>query len=249
MKRTRSSRRVREFFENLAEPFTGEALFDYLEDTIFFIKNAHYEYVAVNHTMASRSGLGEKEALLGRTASALFRAPYGDQFEDQDRALLKSGTPLLGELELGVYPGGMMGWCLTTKIPLLDKAKRVTGIVGISRDLPMIPSSSAEEVQQISTAVHFIESHLDEPITVPQVAKVSQMSTYQLDRRMKLVYGLTTSRWILKIRIDRARSLLTQSDDDIASIAIDVGYADQSAFTRQFRRVTGYTPSDYRNLS
>jgi AraC-like DNA-binding protein len=74
------------------------------------------------------------------------------------------------------------------------------------------------------------------------------MSLYQFDRRMKRVFGLTTGQWLLKSRISRAGALLADSSLSIADVALEAGYADQSAFTRQFRRSTGLSPSEYRKL-
>lgn len=75
------------------------------------------------------------------------------------------------------------------------------------------------------------------------------MSRFQLDSRMRRVFGLTTGQWLIKLRIDAARRQLEATDQPIAAIALNVGYADQSAFTRQFRRATGLTPRDYRSAS
>ena len=49
-----------ELFSQLAEPFTGEALFDCLGDLVFFIKNRRGEYVVVNQTLVERCGRREK---------------------------------------------------------------------------------------------------------------------------------------------------------------------------------------------
>ena len=72
------------------------------------------------------------------------------------------------------------------------------------------------------------------------------MSRYQFDRRIRRVFGLNASQWLLKLRIDLAQQQLCETDAPISTIALNVGYADQSAFTRQFRSTTGMTPQDYR---
>jgi transcriptional regulator GlxA family with amidase domain len=51
----------------------------------------------------------------------------------------------------------------------------------------------------------------------------------------------------LKLRVDLAERHLRQTDRSIAAIALETGYSDQSAFTRQFRRATGLSPREYRN--
>ncbi len=66
------------------------------------------------------------------------------------------------------------------------------------------------------------------------------MSRFQLDRRMRSVFGLVTGQWLVKIRLDAAQRLLKDAEIPISTIALRVGYSDQSAFTRQFRQRQDY---------
>jgi AraC-like DNA-binding protein len=54
---------------------------------------------------------------------------------------------------------------------------------------------------------------------------------------------------ITKTRISAGSRLLLESDASIAEIALNCGFADHSAFTRAFRAVTSYSPSEYRRLT
>ncbi len=230
----------------LDEPFTGELLFDQLADIVFFIKNAAGEYVAVNQTLVQRCGLRDKSQLLGRTSAEVFRPPFGENYVAQDRKVIESGRPLLDQLELHFYPSWDVGWCLTTKLPLRGKTGNIVGLVGVSQDL-RLPDASKSEYKNVAAAVKYASGNLSEPPTVTQLADVAGMSRFQLDRRMRQVFGLTTGQWMLKLRIDAARRLLRDTNDSMATIAHAIGYADQSAFTRHFRQATGLTPSEYRN--
>ena len=54
---------------------------------------------------------------------------------------------------------------------------------------------------------------------------------------------------LLQARLDAARRLLVEAPDlSVAAIAMQCGYSDQSAFTRQFKATTSLTPSQYRRL-
>ena len=229
----------------LAEPFTGEVLFDHLPDIVYFIKNAACQYVVVNQTLVERCGLREKSELIGLTAGEAVPSSLGAQFEAQDRGVLRTGRPLIAQLELQLQRWREAGWCLTTKLPLLDAEGEIIGLVGVSQDL-RLPDASTREFQHVLAAVTYAEAHLESPPTVPQVAKVAGMSRFQLDRRMRAVFGLPTGQWLVKVRLDRAQRMLRNTDDPIAHIALRAGYTDQSAFTRQFRRATGLSPRDFR---
>jgi AraC-like DNA-binding protein len=229
----------------LDQPFTGEQLFDYLSDIVFFIKDERGRYLVVNNTLVQRCGLRDKQQLIGRTASEVLRPPLGESFEAQDQATIRTGQPLLCQLELHIYPSREVGWCLTTKLPLRNRRGQTIGIVGVSQDL-RLPDMDAEEYQAIAKVIAYAEANIASAPTISTLAKLAGMSRYQLDRRMQRVFGLTTSQWLLKMRIDRAQRQLLTSNQAIAEIALSVGYADQSAFTRQFHHMTGMSPRDYR---
>ena len=72
------------------------------------------------------------------------------------------------------------------------------------------------------------------------------MSGDQLDRRMKRVFRLSTKKYIMKSRLEKATRLLVHSDQSLVEIASQCGFADQSAFTRHFRAVVQVTPAIYR---
>lgn len=238
---------LRRLLGQLREPFTGEALFDHLPEIVYFIKDAQCRYLVVNRTLVERCGLREKSQLLGRTSSQVFQAPLGARFEAQDRRVLRSARALVAQLELHLYPSHAVGWCLTSKLPLLAADGTAVGLVGVSQDL-RLPDASAQEFQNVLAAVTFAEENLAAPPTVPQLAEVAAMSRFQLDRRMRSVFGLTTGQWLLKLRLDYAQRLLSETADPISAIALGAGYADQSAFTRQFRQATGLTPREYRKV-
>lgn len=111
-----------------------------------------------------------------------------------------------------------------------------------------MPDVTSDEFKHLADAINYAEANLSCPPTLEQLADIASMSIYQLDRRMKRLFGLSTGRWLLKMRIDHAGRLLFESNRTIADIAFDCGYSDQSALTRQFCRTTGQTPSEFRGL-
>ena len=236
---------IREILQQLDQPFTGESLFDHLPDIVFFIKNSLGQYVVVNRTLVERCGVRDKSQLLGRTAAEVLRPPLGERFEAQDRKVLQTARPLLEQLELHIHPSHDIGWCLTSKLPLLNKEGMAIGLVGVSQDL-RLPDSSGEGYRYLLAAVSYAKKNLQNPPSIEELASIAGMSRFQLDRRMRHVFGLTTGQWLLKLRIDSAQQLLTETDEPIAAIAQQAGYGDQSAFTRQFHQATGLSPREYR---
>lgn len=234
-----------EFLAQLATPITGEELFDHLNDVVYFVKDHRGAYLLVNRTLVERCGAKNKAELIGRRVVEVMGEPLGRRFEDQDRQVIATGKPIISQLELHLHRTGEVGWCLTTKLPLHSRKGRVIGLLGASQDL-RLPNFESAEYGQLARAIETVEADLSNSVNVAEMAQLAGMSRYQLDRRMKAVFGLSAGQWLVKQRITRAQGLLKQGDLAIAQVALAVGYSDQSAFTRQFRESTGLTPTQFR---
>ncbi|MDX7951664.1 AraC family transcriptional regulator [Lichenihabitans sp. Uapishka_5] len=232
----------------LDRPLFVEALFDAVPDTIFFVKDAEGRYVAANQTLAERTGFGHKQALIGRTADQVFPGALGRRIAEQDRTLLRDARSLKGELELHLYPDGREGWCLTWKEPLFDRDSTVAGLVGLSRDLR--PANAApDETAALSRALQAAQARPGAGLKVSDLAGLAGLSAFQLDQRLRTMFGLSAGQWLTRLRIDEAGRLLRQGEAPISAIALSCGYADQTSFTRQFRKLVGLSPGAYRKLS
>lgn len=222
-----------------------DRLFDGVPDIVFFIKDAAGRYMAVNDTLATRCGLSGKDEAIGRTAEDLFPEPLGKAFGAQDRNILAGGPAIRDHLELHLYPGGRSGWCLTYKEPIPGKGGRTAGLCGISRDLHA-PGAQDGDFKAMSAAIEHIHKHYDEPLRLAALAEIAGMSIYQFDQRIRSLFRVTAGQYLVKVRIDAACARLTNSHDPIANIALDCGYSDQSAFSRQFKQAVGMSPLAYR---
>ncbi len=84
--------------------------------------------------------------------------------------------------------------------------------------------------------------------TPQELAKLAQLSLDYFTIKFRNTYGLPPRKWLLKKRIQYASELLAeQAHLTIGQIAEELGYADLFLFSRQFKQVTGETPSAYRN--
>ena len=97
--------------------------------------------------------------------------------------------------------------------------------------------------------VEFIETHLDETISVQRLAEIAQLSRYHFARAFKRSFGVPPHRYHMNRRIERAKSLLRERAHSVTEVGLMLGFSETSAFTTSFRRALGMTPSDYRRLS
>ena len=237
-----------ELFSQMEGPFTGETLFDHITDRGYFIKNSEGQYVVVNQSLVERCGFRKKQDLLGRTADQIYPPPLGQRYRAQDKSLLRTGKPILNQLELQLYPSGGRGWCLTHKVPIRDKAGCIIGLVGISKDLHA-PIEKSEDYTPIAQTIQFIQNNYGKSFTIADLAAMAQLSSYQFEQRIQKIFEISPKQFVQKVRMDAAVQRLNETDDPIARIALDCGYADQSTFSRQFKQTVGISPAHYRKMS
>lgn len=220
-------------------------LFNVMDKVVFFIKDAEARYALANHSLVQRLGLKSQQELIGNTSAQLFAAAQGSLYTEQDLQVLQRGISISDKLELHVYNNGDLGWCLTYKFPIIDESGHIIGLMGVSLDL------ASDELNQTKTSHKFgkleshIREHLAEELRVQSLADLVGMSVSQLERRLKKTYHMTPKQLIHKIRLEQAVQLL-QADCAIADIALTCGYTDHSAFTRQFKQMTGMSPSQFK---
>ncbi|KPA87904.1 transcriptional regulator, AraC family [Pseudomonas asplenii] len=220
-------------------------LLDTLADVVFFIKDNQARYAFANQTLARRCGFKHTEALLGLTADRVFPERFGASYTEQDRRVLGSGRELADQLELHLYYGNQPIWCLTHKVPLRDPQGQIVGLAGISRDL-QLPQSNHPSFPKVAAVDAYIREHFSQPISLAELTGIAGLSVAQLERQCKRIFQLTPRQMIHKARLEEASQLLLQADLPITEIALRCGYTDHSAFSRQFRALTGLSPSHYR---
>jgi AraC-like DNA-binding protein len=218
-----------------------------LTDLVYFLKNARGQYMIVNQALVERCGFRHKHELLGRTADQVYPPPLGGSYRAQDEAVVRTGEPILNQLELQIYPGGSTGWCVTSKVPLRGGRGEVVGLVGISKDLRGT-SDTGEDYSSLAAVLQHIHAHYDQPLKIRELAGMAKLSDYQFEQRIRKIFAITAGQFIHKVRMDAAVRRLRETDDSISTIALDCGYSEQSSFTRQFRQTVGISPARYRRM-
>ena len=235
-----------------------ERLFDALPDVVFFAKDAGGRYTHANQTLLDRLRLAKRAQLIGRRTDELFPGGLGDRYREQDERVLRDGVEIAGQLELHLYPNRAPGWCLTHKLawrePQASTGRRrdaIVGLVGLSRDLANPGLSHATPpatYEKVARVVERLQRDYAEPLKIAALARAAGLSIAQLERHVLQLYRVTPRQLLARTRLDAALALLTAGDASVAAIAHACGYADHSAFTRQFRRSTGVSPREWRAL-
>ncbi|MER6289945.1 GlxA family transcriptional regulator [Streptomyces sviceus] len=106
-----------------------------------------------------------------------------------------------------------------------------------------LPRSKCDTVGEVLV---WMEQHLDEEVTVEQLAERAHMSPRTFARRFQQETGTTPYRWILRQRVLLAQRLLEATDETVDAIAGRAGFGTAAALRHQFLRAVGTTPNAYR---
>lgn len=118
---------------------------------------------------------------------------------------------------------------------------------------PLLAAALAESEAEtrapeaVLKAVEFMRRAYPRPITCADAAHAAGISTAHLHALFKQWLGLSPGRYLGALRLDQAKDRLAGSRAPIVEIALDVGFSEQSAFTRAFRRRFGESPAAYRH--
>jgi transcriptional regulator GlxA family with amidase domain len=91
-----------------------------------------------------------------------------------------------------------------------------------------------------------MRARFHQEITNQQLASISNMSLRAFERQFNAAFHVTPQRFLRKLRLRIASRALMSTDESLSDIAMNCGFADQSHFSREFRRQFGRTPREYR---
>lgn len=110
-----------------------------------------------------------------------------------------------------------------------------------------IKALNKEYVSRINRTFDYIESNLEKPMTLEELAGVANFSKFHFNRIFHSIVGETPFQFILRIRIEKAAMLmLTNKHESISEIAYKCGFSDISIFSRNFRNYFHMSASQYR---
>ena len=106
-----------------------------------------------------------------------------------------------------------------------------------------------DRLTTFASAVAYMETNFTEKITPEDIAAIAGLSVRHFQRQFKATYHIAPHEYIFILRMQKAKALLTDTTRTITDIAIECGYQDPNLFSRQFRKHTGASPSEYRKRS
>src|ERR1017187_6263549 len=115
-----------------------EALFASMASTIpdhIYFKDRQSRFIRINGSMARSFKLRDAAEAVGKTDFDIFSKEHASTAFAEEQRIMETGEPMIGVEEKETWPDGHVTWVSTTKMPLRDAQDRITGMVGISRDI------------------------------------------------------------------------------------------------------------------
>ncbi len=156
-----------------------------------------------------------------------------------DPLISQVALTIANELEDGCIDG-ILADALNTALAV-QITRRCVGVSAI-----MFEPSNGLSRDRLKRVQDYIETHLDDRLTLTDLAGVACLSPYHFSRSFKESVGIGPQRYVTQRRLERAKTLMRRTNQPLADIAQQVGFSDQSHLTSIFRRETGVTPGRYR---
>ena len=111
------------------------------------------------------------------------------------------------------------------------------------------PLPAAIDAGKLHRIDEFIDARIDSQVSLSDLAALIGMSVFRFARVFKLATGIPPHQYVLRRRIERAKSMLRVAASRVADVALECGFASQSHFTDAFHRAVGTTPRRFRDAN
>jgi AraC family L-rhamnose operon transcriptional activator RhaR/AraC family L-rhamnose operon regulatory protein RhaS len=117
----------------------------------------------------------------------------------------------------------------------------------LARQYSGVKTEEGQKLLRIGQGISFLENHYRDPISLQDLADQVHLSVNQMLRVFKEITSESPIQYLLHYRIRKACELLHCSSLKITTIGLEVGFSDSNYFARQFRKIMGKSPQEYRD--
>ncbi len=235
------------YASELIEQFGAQqiiAMFDLMPDVLFWLKNEQGQFVYANSNFIEHLGVSSINQVIGLTDYDFSPEHLAKQFVVDDQKVLK-GEAVSNRFELNHTTNGENAWFITSKRALYNEQGEAIGSYGVSRHIEKT-SIALSGMEAIKVPVNYIRENYMNDITLHQLAEITHLSISALERRFKKHLFKTPKQFINEFRLEMARKLLLETNLSVAVVASEVGFPDHSYFSKQFKRLFGQLPTEFR---
>jgi AraC-like DNA-binding protein len=217
---------------------------DCLPHVFFNMKDAQGRIMAINPANCELCNIRSELDVIGKTSIELFPRVLAESYRAADQIVLNTGIPLLDTLE--DHPADRSTTeHVSNRFPVRNAEGVVIGTCCIYYRRPERKGPTNWQ-RNMQTVTAYVDAHYAEKLDTPSLAKLVHAATTSFHRQFAQILGITPNEYLTTVRLNAARRLLEETDRLVADIAADVGFHDQSHFTKAFKKARGITPGAYR---
>jgi len=224
-------------------------------DAEFLVDDTHLLWMPAYgiHRQETRSALYDNLAIFPATevvekAKAQFVEKYKVAGEFPNGTIMKKRTPFLDAMVAEYFSERILEKRPAEQVAgltyqILEETLKILWLPSPGRPDADLPSPSPELVTV--RALRFIENHLFGEIDSRSLARSARTSVPTLFRKFRSDTGMTPREYIVRRRMDEAKTMLRRGEYKVGDIALLIGYEDSASFSKAFKSHTGYSPTEY----
>lgn len=112
---------------------------------------------------------------------------------------------------------------------------------------PLINTQKQNQKQIYYDIMDYVKTNISRNLNVSEIAETFGYNEKYLSHRFAKISGIPLKQYILKTKVDTANYMLTDTNKSISTIATELGFSDSHNFARTYKKLTGLSPSEYRN--
>lgn len=236
----------RQFIRQLGcEALRITRLFEHISDVCFFVKDREGRFITGNQLLMDKLRVESEEEVTGLTDADVFPEDLVNNFLEDDLEVLNTGKALENRIEMVPNRDGTVEWYVTHKIPLLSENGQIVGLAGITQNLHRL-GNTWKPYHKMSRIIDYINTNYRSRIDIKHLAHLTNLSVSQFERTFRGNFGMTPVKFINRFRVHQACIMLQRSNHTITQVAHDCGFCDHSHLSREFVRIMGKSPGQYR---
>lgn len=188
--------------------------------------------------------VGENLIAFLQTGQILMHRPSPGQFKTTTRQLLKWGTDVdLKQLEEAYFQ---------TRVVTKRQYESILRLLTIfaqhlsTLSSQLLVKESSAEAPMITRARSYITENHEKDLSLQEVAKAVNTSAFYFCKMFKRSTGITFTDYLARVRVEKVKNLLLNPHKRVSEAAFETGFQSLSQFNRVFRKITGESPSAYR---
>ncbi|MBQ4524194.1 MAG: helix-turn-helix transcriptional regulator [Lachnospiraceae bacterium] len=141
------------------------------------------------------------------------------------------------------------GWYCSCKLLLLKLIYYMEENQLLLSSNKILSATDKQKISRYKEITSYIEKNYAEPITLQQLADIIPCNSQYLCRFFKEITGITPIQYLIQRRVEHACEMLKETTKSVLEISLDCGFENVSYFIRQFKKLKGCTPKEYRKDS